>query len=228
MTIATPYDKVRIESTHLLSGSVVVAWPSARRRPAPREPVTQETDELQAKPLRRGVTARRITRSGELAPVGDDESADPTESAGTRTDTPLLLAREHREKITLWVAAVGVLAVLAAGPTQFDLAPRPLVGLAVLILGGVPLATLAVTSQRPPTILYRGGFRRRSNRSKRAQRICAVLLNRSQPQGRRLEIGPAVSRGGPRPAPGAGPPAPGRPGCTGRSVAPDHVTNRPE
>ena len=93
-----------------------------------------------------GVTAQRHSRpQGWIAAEEGSRSPEQTDTAPARHGVTFLLVRKNRYMVALWVAAVSV---LAEGPALFDLAPRPLIGASVLLLAGLPLAALAITSRR--------------------------------------------------------------------------------
>ena len=92
-----------------------------------------------------GVTAHRHVRSQDRTTAEERGSAEQASTASTTRGVMFLLVRKNRYGVALWVAAVSA---LAGGPALFDQAHRPLVGALVLLLGGLPLAALALTSRR--------------------------------------------------------------------------------
>ena len=92
-----------------------------------------------------GFTAHQHLRSQDRTTGEGRTSAEQASTASAGRGVAFLLVRKNRHSVVLWVAAVSV---LAGGPALFGLAPRPLVGASVLLLGGLPLAALAITSRR--------------------------------------------------------------------------------
>lgn len=92
-----------------------------------------------------GVTARRNVRSPDGTLAEEEDSTERASAAHAGHGVAFLLVRKNRYGVALWIAAVSV---LAAGPALFSGVPRPLVGALVLLLGGLPLAALALTSRQ--------------------------------------------------------------------------------
>lgn len=92
-----------------------------------------------------GVTAQRYSRPQGWTAAEGSSSAEHADTAPAGRGVTFLLVRKNRYLVASWVAAVSA---LAWGPALFDLAPRPLVGASVLLLGGLPLAALAITSRQ--------------------------------------------------------------------------------
>ena len=92
-----------------------------------------------------GVTAQRYLRPQEPTPAEGSGSAEQAAARPAERGRAFLLVRRKRYAVALWVAAVSA---LAQGLVLTDLAPRPLVGASVLLLGGLPLVALAITSRQ--------------------------------------------------------------------------------
>ncbi|GAA4717243.1 hypothetical protein APR04_003174 [Promicromonospora umidemergens] len=92
-----------------------------------------------------GVTAQRYSRPQGWTAAEGSSSAEQTDTAPADRGVNLLLVRKNRYVVASWAAVVSALAGWSA---LSDLAPRPLIGASVLLLGGLPLAALALTSRR--------------------------------------------------------------------------------
>jgi hypothetical protein len=92
-----------------------------------------------------GVTAQRYLRPQEPTPAEGSSSAEQAAARPVERGGTFLLVRRNRYAVALGVAAVSA---LAQGLVLTGLAPRPLVGASVLLLGGLPLLALAITSRQ--------------------------------------------------------------------------------
>ncbi|GAB2502685.1 hypothetical protein GCM10027063_47500 [Promicromonospora xylanilytica] len=98
-----------------------------------------------------GVSALQHVRSHDGSTASHDGSTASSSGAGQASaaragrGAAFLLVRRNRYMVALWVAAVSA---IAWGPALFSEVPRPLVGALVLLLGGLPLAALALTARR--------------------------------------------------------------------------------
>jgi hypothetical protein len=92
-----------------------------------------------------GVTALRNARSPDGTLAEEEGNAEQARAAQAGRGVAFLLVRKNRYTVASWVAAVSAIAWL---PALFSGVPRPLVGALVLLLGGLPLAALALTSRR--------------------------------------------------------------------------------